>query len=870
MAEQVPASQSTSDDALTDNTDPTILLNRLDESIKAAADAERSKGNTTPSNQVKSKKGSTDDDHYNIGRDGEFVNAPDDETSSGDTASATDIVNYISSLGQKVNLEINEGRNILDDYANYTYNFDLYMLSPDVYNKMMADPDDISQFDQANLLMISSGDKRNGVGRNKHFTDTFYMDDVEMKTIVPTTGTSMNTNVTSIKFKIIEPYGVTLLERLEKMVADIFQDGRPKMYAQVPYLLKVTFKGYDDDGNPRNIENSTRYIPIKLTNITFNVSEGGATYDVSGIPYNQEVMNNIHISLPQMIDISGETIGDFLNNEQAIYNTEERTEIMGADDLSAGEAITIRTTTRTGTAKNLQMLINEYQAGLAGKTPKGETSTMKSSNPEGSNKSNTEKKIVDIPDKVSFEFYEDIRKSKIKYEDVQIDQIKNYKEFQGNEFLKSYAAAINPLKNRIDINKNSIRVNQKTSIVKVIEILMLHSDYIQDQLFDGKSLRRNVPLKWFKVTPKIKILGWDEKKGRFAYHITYFVSPYQIFNINFKKAPRGGARGTGYHREYNYIFTGKNDNVLDFDIKYNLAYYRQTTVGKGDERSDEPKDGGNGDEGNGSSDLSTPTVPSPGAVAVSGGLSQKGQDGKALTARDLARTVLTEGPEMMGLKLEILGDPGYIMQSEIFRQKHLVPTNKLSMDSVHSEDNTINYDFGDILIKMNFKFPVDYGDDGLMDLGNSSNTEYRTSDQFSGTYRVTHLDNTFSGGQFTQTLRGVRLLDYKDESSLVERALNTVINSVKGELPKSDNRVEVKEISSDFEEANYGITTDSESFITVGRPREEIRNIQQENISRRQGARRGTNGTGVPTVTTPQTQNQQNRLSRRRNQGRGS
>jgi len=666
---------------------------------------------------------------------------------------------------QEIKLNIDKQDNILDAYSNYTYNIDLYLLDDDTYNTMVLNPTSIAAV--RNRLIISSGDKRYPVGmRNSEFDDTFYIDDLEMKTVTPTTGKSKNTNVTNVSFKIIEPYGVTLLERIENMVRDTFKPGlRPKMYSQLPYLIKITFVGYDKDGVPKKIDNATRYIPVKLTSLTFDANEGGATYAINAVPYNQEAMSTTSIVLPKMIQIAGKTVEDFLNNSVTVFDKVDRDKDKIRNDKASQSARAnnsdVAPTTRdvsTYSFESLEDLLNKYYISLTSNNLAAQSRFLpaemrkKLSTSAGCPGESIRRR--DYPDTVEFVFYEDIGKSAIEYDSLQLENIPNTSTYENNAFLQHFVSSISPSSYKL-VDKTTLRLNAGTSIIKVIEVIMLHSSYIQDQLKSTDN-DKNKPLKWFKITPRVLLGEWDSKIGRFAYKIRYTISPYMVFNINYPKAPRGNPKGNGYHKQYDYIYTGQNTDVLDFDIKYNIAYYRQSTLGIGDEaqEADDPE--------NESGDVNTPVHYSAKPKAVSSGLPDKGQGSLALSARDLAKTVLTEGPEMIGLKLNIIGDPAFIMQSEIYSQDHIDPLNNLPM-TAFLDDGTINYDYGDLLINMNFKFPSDYGSDGLMQLAENSSNKYRSSDQFSGIYRVTHVDHTFTGGQFNQTLRGVRLLKTKEK-----------------------------------------------------------------------------------------------------------
>jgi hypothetical protein len=62
----------------------------------------------------------------------------------------------------------------------------------------------------------------------------------------------------------------------------------------------------------------------------------------------------------------------------------------------------------------------------------------------------------------------------------------------------------------------------------------------------------------------------------YAKNITYSVQPYSIYNVKSDVAPQGKIKN--FVKEYNYIYTGQNVDVLDFEINFNTLYYTAQTA----------------------------------------------------------------------------------------------------------------------------------------------------------------------------------------------------------------------------------------------------------------------------------------------------
>ena len=88
--------------------------------------------------------------------------------------------------------------------------------------------------------------------------------------------------VNKIDFQLQEPLGVTLFERLR---AAAFNNGY-RLYTDMPSLLTIEFRGFDDRGNPVEVA-TARYIPIKIQNVTMSIDASGTNYDVLAMPYNE-------------------------------------------------------------------------------------------------------------------------------------------------------------------------------------------------------------------------------------------------------------------------------------------------------------------------------------------------------------------------------------------------------------------------------------------------------------------------------------------------------------------------------------------------------------------------------------------------------
>jgi hypothetical protein len=265
--------------------------------------------------------------------------------------------------------------NILDDYASFTYQISWYLLSPQQYNSLQkggrvnsASWSLLVQSGGAPLPPTSNTSAAATIsGRSSFFPDDFYLDDLELTSKIGSRSNGLTHNVIQIKFKVIEPNGLTLLDRLFNAVNDLYAEttdyepatnlyyspgqapvpikpvpGNSKInYTKAQYALGIKFYGYDDQGNlkapvaGRNIlpagtsytSNVQNFIVQKI--YAFNITElkcrmtagqnsKGVEYHVAGAPV---PMNNAfgqaRGTVPFNFQLSGTTVQQLLVGKAA-------------------------------------------------------------------------------------------------------------------------------------------------------------------------------------------------------------------------------------------------------------------------------------------------------------------------------------------------------------------------------------------------------------------------------------------------------------------------------------------------------------------------------------------------------------------------
>ena len=234
--------------------------------------------------------------------------------------------------------------NILDQFASYTYNIGWYLLTPDQFKAVSSSA--AVNPTQWSLLVQSGGAaaSQSGVsqtggtgnqqaqaavtsGRNKYFTNDYYLDDLEITSVLRLEGAGLNT---ALAFKVTEPNGLTLLPNLSMAVKDLYQDSSIANNNAL-YCLVIKFLGWDINGNlvtdysdkatalaasksSLNKVTLTRYYPFTIADMNFKVVNKAIEYEIKGLPHAFAYgTSSATASVPYDLELSGQTVAQILS-----------------------------------------------------------------------------------------------------------------------------------------------------------------------------------------------------------------------------------------------------------------------------------------------------------------------------------------------------------------------------------------------------------------------------------------------------------------------------------------------------------------------------------------------------------------------------
>ena len=738
------------------------------------------------------------------------VGAPgEDSSSSAPASSGTQGTgtgsNDVVTLANKTARAIVPQPNALDGLANYTYSASIYLMSPEDYQRLMttgkkylagyqllmqsAGAPQQSGFTADPNIQDDGGEVNGGVsltqGRNQFFPLDYYLDDIQLTSLIQGKGTGGAHNVTEMKFKIVEPNGITLLDNLYNATHQYITMGGgasksvgASNYAAQNYLLVLRFYGYDQNGNAVITPNTAdpagrsdnraiieKFIPFQFTGIKFRIANRLTEYECTAVcPQNVIGTGQGRGVIPYNIEITGTTLQNLFNGN---INYTKPGVTASPDKAAAAPNPTLNS--------GLVQALNKFQA-----------------------------------EQVTSNTYDVADRYKIIISHPEIANASIVPPGQINRLASPMVDATTAAQAK-DGTKQSMSNNAKTvsatagmSIVQFIDLAVRSSDYVYKQQTkiidkDGKIVPQGSGAQafaWYRIGVEAKPIRKDPKRNDDAYEITYEIAPYGINDIKSEYFPKGKFRGA--QKKYNYWFTGENVSILNFEQDFNYLYYitvnsrqsPQTSKNTSDYREIEKR-------------LFAPNSPQ----------TNQGEKGNRNEPSANAADYLYSPSDQGRVKLTIIGDPAWIQQGEVW--SGVRSTKKIEDESYDAyfdaflPDGTINFDAREALFEINFNKPADYDlQSGVMKV---SGTNVKSQSYI---YKATIVTSNFRQGRFTQELEGVLLIFPDPVAQVKQDATTTTTTTTTTENQSPAETARLERLAS----AANGLPTIPTTSVTGTRP----------------------------------------------------
>lgn len=639
---------------------------------------------------------------------------------------------------------IGKTQNVLNEYRSYTYNFTLAALKaeslkyPESYRSSSLDfviiktggkdkglnsdavVNPVTEISSNELqTSVSTADIVKSFNKNSPGRFDFFMDNLEVETIMCPSQETGSALATSIKFDVTEPYSMNGF--IDALRVSAISAGHLNYVAAI-FLLKVEFKGYPDDDtspsvNSESIDYATRYFPIKFTGIDVTVTEQGTKYSCSAIPYNEQGYATSNTIIADL-KMSGKQVGEILEDMFKSLNDKIEEKIAAEKDPEVK---------RNRDRYEIYFPDLDPKAGLTSETVK----TAKRNDKMWTapmNKELSENNVFKFPD------------PQTGYND------KNPPAPEENR---------NP-------DKVAVMFASGSNIHDIIAAVIRDSTYLRDILKDvDKAKDDKGMIDYFKVHINAVPEVIDTTLGMRIHTYQYIVTPYKI---HYTRLP--GYKSSLYDtkdlaplvkREYNYIYTGKNLDILGFNLKFNTLYFQAsaplmgnvTNQGSGQSAVATKVDKVNVSKGtavDAAKQNQTPAPPLQTDVKASQETitASPGSDDPYYRLAIAAHKSVLESVDMIQAEMDIVGDPYYLVTGGA--GNFIPPADDPSMTT----DGEANIQSAETLVKFNFRNPIDF----------DYTTGFMTFDkvvEYSGIYKVIKAQSSFKEGAFKQHLTMIRM-----------------------------------------------------------------------------------------------------------------
>ena len=691
----------------------------------------------------------------------------------------------VSKEGTKKDNVVRLTPNRLHNYSTYTYGITLHALTKESFNEMVRGDKGHTWLNKAYTLISSGGrwgENSNGsknFKRAAEFKDDFYFENLTVATVIGLNKDTKGSNAVDFSFNIIEPYGLTLINRLLQMSVNLKQPN----YTENPYVLQIDFFGSNEAGEPVHpIPEITKYLPIKLIEMKIRVGTQGATYQCRASAFNHGAFSQTISSTPADTEVTATTVGDFFANssDDPSFQKQLETKKNQREKLDRYNEAKERGELSASELQQLEATEKSFKTAL--KT-KSYTSAY-----NGFQQYLVLQESIKHPTEIRFDIDPDIRKSKIVYptktaiSNVAMTDSKDPKQVaaqQAGNSKKKQSATPTAGANQ-NLEKFSIKAGE--SVLDVINKVMRTSTYITDQLKDKKETEKNdTPMNWFKVIPKIELVDFDAIQNKWATRVTYKIIKYKHHNTKHPDGPISSQENIvkDVRKKYSYIYTGENKDILDFQIEFNSLYFSAVRVLQENQvrlsNAAAPAKKAN-ERGNKLPAQRTGTVQPNQVFPIASDVTQQGfhagTNVDVAKAADVMNSVYSAYKgDMIELKMKIVGDPDFIKQDDVY----LMPDTPSypPPEEVHSPDGSILTDRGDIFVFVTYKTIFDMDPTTGLPRKPGADQEYLkgTDSSFGGVYRLLKITSEFRAGKFEQTIDATRIQDNIVDTAVAESLL---------------------------------------------------------------------------------------------------
>lgn len=616
-------------------------------------------------------------------------------------------------------------RNPLGNFSSSTYHLTLFMVSPDAYNAFIESgrKNINAKTPGAYIVAQSGGTPNTDISRRASgFELDFYIDNLRIDTVLP----AATPATTSMSFSITEPYGFSFITNLHTALDTI--------------RAVSTIPGY-----------STSTATLNPTRQFFILSIGFRGYDSTG-----KVMTNAEISKQNVLSTDTSSSGQVFDHFYEIVISSMKFKLDGKETRYDIKATTMAPTTsfgiKLGTVPDVTVVartlaealggVDEDQPGINGLLTFINAEQDKLVRPLADTRNPSAE-----PTKPR-QAYANVYKVAWKGDAESIYRLKTATFASTADTDKAKQAGA-PIKNTSQVTERAantahnplfrnVSITKGVSIIAAINTLIKQSSWVEDCLkvieaskpeYDTDTENADTDtgfteLKWYNLSSTVKIIGWNDQQSDFAYEITYIIQPYSTPAVG-SSAVKVQSKYYGAYKRYDYWLTGQNSEIIKIEQQFDNAYLNTMYNGTSS------KDGS-----------SIPNAPN-----MLTNVEQQQRQGEGTATQNSIETQLRDPTGYTKTKLQILGDPDYLM-----------PDTAIEPGFYSEDEFTINPSSNQVFIEVSYKEARDYQNSTgrLLINGNIQFFPYdaavKAKLKGAMSYMLVSVTSTFNKGAFIQDL----------------------------------------------------------------------------------------------------------------------
>ena len=424
-------------------------------------------------------------------------------------------------MQETLNIKIDENPNFLNQFHSYTYQWRLFMV-----NELSLKKNDFNVLKAPQLTIAETG------------STSIYIDSVSIDSSVCTSSETLSATRMVFNVELVEPNSAEFFDLIYSASLEL----QIQNWAKTPFYLQLTFRGYDEDGEPQYIEGNPTWVwRMQVNQMENTIDEGGARYSLQGYLLNDIALAQDYGTVPKALSITGNTFLEMMANLETEWNKYE--------------------------AKNARLSASALV-------------------------------------QYKFLFYQD----KVSPANIKLDwhEMKMVESFDSQNPSRTRTANTNETGTGTGANKHRAAFANGWRIQRVIDTLISSSSFAEKlrneypTLLDTKSdtgkLANLGVAKTYLMEPQVIYTAYDPIANDYEKLIVYHIWPYDGITPVLDATPAAGSAtvvdkeieekknqraksGILYLEEarsvrkvYNYYYTGKNTDVLKFDLRFNTFW----------------------------------------------------------------------------------------------------------------------------------------------------------------------------------------------------------------------------------------------------------------------------------------------------------